>query len=80
MSVGTDSQYCGASRQTHQLRGRRQCPCGKRHRLRPAAVEAASCPREGLGQWPPGQDLFPLQITHQEKWRLALDMLGTLVG
>jgi SRSO17 transposase len=78
MSVAVAPQYCGA------LGKRANCQVAVSVH---AASDTASCPLQWRlflpGQWASDRDrraktLIPPEVTHREKWRLALDMLDTL--
>lgn len=80
MSVATAPQYCGA------LGKRANCQVAVSVH---AASETASCPLQWRlflpEEWAGdhgrrAKTLIPPQATHQEKWRLAVDMLDTLAG
>ncbi|EFG03843.1 Putative IS701 family ISAzvi8-like transposase (plasmid) [Streptomyces clavuligerus] len=78
MSVGVAPQYCGA------LGKRANCQVAVSVH---AASDTASCPLQWRlflpGEWAADshrrtRTLVPPEVTHQEKWRLALDMLDSL--
>ncbi|MFK0113866.1 IS701 family transposase [Streptomyces sp. NPDC091217] len=80
MSVAVAPQYCGA------LGKRANCQIAVSVH---AATDAASCPlswrlflpaewASDTGRW--AITRVPPEVTHREKWRLALDMLDTLAG
>ncbi|MGW7074677.1 IS701 family transposase [Streptomyces sp. NPDC054866] len=78
MSVGTAAQYCGA------LGKRANCQVAVSVH---AASDTASCPLQWRlflpEEWARDSDrraktLVPPEVTHREKWRLAVDMLDTL--
>lgn len=80
MSVAVARQYCGA------LGKRANCQVVVSVH---AATDAASCPLQWRLFLPPewaadadrrAKTLIPPEVTHREKWRLALDMLDTLAG
>ncbi|WP_369265157.1 IS701 family transposase [Streptomyces sp. R35] len=78
MSVGAAPQYCGA------LGKRANCQVAVSVH---AASDTASCPLQWRlflpGEWALDSErraktIIPPEVTHREKWRLALDMLDTL--
>nr|WP_168515541.1 IS701 family transposase [Streptomyces sp. S1D4-11]QIZ00703.1 IS701 family transposase [Streptomyces sp. S1D4-11] len=78
MSVGVAPQYCGA------LGERANCQVAVSVH---AASDTASCPLQWRlflpEEWASDSDrrtktIIPPEVTHREKWRLALDMLDTL--
>ncbi len=78
MSVGVAPQYCGA------LGKRANCQVAVSVH---AASDTASCPLQWRlfvpGEWSSdshrrAKTLMPPEVTHREKWRLALDMLDSL--
>jgi SRSO17 transposase len=80
MSVAVAPQYCGA------LGKRANCQVGVSVH---AASDTASCPLQWRlfmpKEWASDTDRraktgIPPEVTHREKWRLALDMLDTLTG
>ncbi|MFD9420873.1 IS701 family transposase [Streptomyces goshikiensis] len=80
MSVGVAPQYCGA------LGKRANCQVAVSVH---AATDTASCPLQWRlflpRSWEADGDRrtstrVPSEVTHREKWRLALDMLDTLAG
>lgn len=80
MSAGVAPQYCGA------LGKRANCQVAVSIH---AATDTASCPLQWRlflpKEWASDTDRrsltrIPADVTHREKWRLALDMLDTLTG